>query len=134
MLKSFPPSWNVTHALCVEFCKVTKTQLQETLESLHSLGKLDVAGLLSALQKTIEFEQELQNQYGRNNPITYESGISDADRVRQKYGRSNSRHTIGKNLIMQIFAEECISQVALALIQMKGPRATARNHRSLFGA
>lgn len=76
---------------------MTKSQLQESLESLHSLGKLDVASLLSALQKTIEFENELQNQYGKIITISDDMMSSDADKVRQKYGRSNSKVMRGKD-------------------------------------
>ena len=49
--------------LCVKFCKVTRSQLQERLEADHSAGKLEISTLLQALQKTIEFEQDLQVFY-----------------------------------------------------------------------
>ncbi|KAL0340764.1 UNVERIFIED_CONTAM: Vacuolar protein sorting-associated protein 53 A [Sesamum radiatum] len=42
--KIFPPSWHVPYLLCIQFCKLTRTQLEETLSNLNE--KPDVGTLL----------------------------------------------------------------------------------------
>ncbi|CAK9191617.1 unnamed protein product [Sphagnum troendelagicum] len=58
----FPPSWRVAHTLCMQFCKVTRAQLMEILDTAQP--KPDVATLLQALQRTLEFEEELAERFG----------------------------------------------------------------------
>ncbi|KAL8235754.1 hypothetical protein R6Q59_016835 [Mikania micrantha] len=60
--KIFPPSWHVDYLLCIQFCKLTRTQLEDILENLKE--KPDVGTLLMALQRTIEFEEELADKFG----------------------------------------------------------------------
>ncbi|KAK6917988.1 Vps53, N-terminal [Dillenia turbinata] len=60
--KIFPSSWNVAYLLCIQFCKLTRTQLVEILDNLKE--KPDVGTLLLALQRTIEFEEELAEKFG----------------------------------------------------------------------
>ncbi|PWA91893.1 membrane trafficking VPS53 family protein [Artemisia annua] len=60
--KIFPTSWHVDYLLCIQFCKLTRTQLEDILENLKE--KPDVATLLTALQRTIEFEEELAEKFG----------------------------------------------------------------------
>ncbi|KAJ9693443.1 hypothetical protein PVL29_012286 [Vitis rotundifolia] len=60
--KIFPPSWHVAYLLCIQFCKMTRTQLVEILDNLKE--KPDVGTLLLALQRTLEFEEELAEKFG----------------------------------------------------------------------
>ncbi|KAK9275716.1 hypothetical protein L1049_022984 [Liquidambar formosana] len=60
--KIFPPSWHVAYLLCIQFCKLTRTQLVEILDNLKE--KPDVGTLLLALQRTLEFEEELAEKFG----------------------------------------------------------------------
>eukprot|EP00899_Mesostigma_viride_P016160 jgi/Mesvir1/24545/Mv21883-RA.1 len=58
----FPPAWHVPQVLCIELCKVTRAQIAETLDAQR--GNVDVATLLQALQRTLDFEQELVDRFG----------------------------------------------------------------------
>ncbi|GLT77993.1 hypothetical protein SLA2020_495440 [Shorea laevis] len=60
--KIFPPSWHVPYRLCIQFCKKTRKQLEEILDNLKE--KPDVGALLLALQRTLEFEDELAEKFG----------------------------------------------------------------------
>ncbi|KAJ7946495.1 vacuolar protein sorting-associated protein 53 A [Quillaja saponaria] len=60
--KIFPPSWHVPYRLCIQFCKKTRKQLEDILENLKE--KPDVGALLLALQRTLEFEDELAEKFG----------------------------------------------------------------------
>ncbi|KAI3495023.1 hypothetical protein L1887_37131 [Cichorium endivia] len=60
--KIFPTSWHVDYLLCIQFCKLTRSQLEDILENLKE--KPDVGTLLMALQRTIEFEEELAEKFG----------------------------------------------------------------------
>lgn len=73
--KIFPSSWHVPYLLCIQFCKLTRTQLVEILDNMKE--KPDVGTLLLALQRTLEFEEELAEKFGGNSH-TKESR-SDAD-------------------------------------------------------
>ncbi|KAI3965583.1 hypothetical protein MKX01_010540 [Papaver californicum] len=59
--KIFPSSWHVAYLLCIRFCKLTRTQLEDILDNLKE--KPDVGTLLLALQRTIEFEDELAEKF-----------------------------------------------------------------------
>ncbi|OVA04164.1 Vps53-like [Macleaya cordata] len=59
--KIFPPSWHVAYLLCIQFCKLTRTQLVDILDNLKE--KPDVGTLLLALQRTLEFEEELAEKF-----------------------------------------------------------------------
>lgn len=60
--KIFPPSWHVPYRLCIQFCKKTRKQLEDILDNMKE--KPDVATLLLALQRTLEFEDELAEKFG----------------------------------------------------------------------
>ncbi|CAA7399818.1 unnamed protein product [Spirodela intermedia] len=60
--KIFPPAWHIDYLLCIQFCKLTRAQLMEILDNLKE--KPDVSALLMALQRTIEFEEELAEKFG----------------------------------------------------------------------
>ncbi|XP_047337578.1 vacuolar protein sorting-associated protein 53 A [Impatiens glandulifera] len=60
--KIFPASWNVVYLLCIQFCKLTRTQLMDILVNLKE--KPDVGVLLLTLQRTLEFEEELAEKFG----------------------------------------------------------------------
>ncbi|KAM0937284.1 putative vacuolar protein sorting-associated protein [Dioscorea sansibarensis] len=78
--KIFPPAWHVDYLLCIQFCKLTRSQLVDILNNLKE--KPDVATLLSALQRTLEFEEELAKKFsgGTTNSRSREYG-NDVDDV-----------------------------------------------------
>ncbi|BBN20320.1 vacuolar protein sorting-associated protein 53 [Marchantia polymorpha subsp. ruderalis] len=82
----FPPSWRVSYLLCMQFCKVTRAQLMEILDTAQP--KPDVATLLQALQRTLEFEQELAERFGEgsNSAGTDEDSDDDAPEGSEKDG------------------------------------------------
>ncbi|GAB2282377.1 HIT domain protein [Dionaea muscipula] len=83
--KIFPPSWHVQYLLCIQFCKLTRTQLVEILDNLKE--KPDVATILTALQRTLEFEEELAEKFGGSTQS--KEMKSDADDMDN--GESNSQ-------------------------------------------
>uniref|UniRef100_A0A803QIK0 Vps53 N-terminal domain-containing protein n=1 Tax=Cannabis sativa TaxID=3483 RepID=A0A803QIK0_CANSA len=60
--KIFPLPWHVPYRLCIQFCKKTRKQLEEILNNMKE--KPDVGTLLLALQRTLEFEDELAEKFG----------------------------------------------------------------------
>ncbi|CAK9171345.1 unnamed protein product [Ilex paraguariensis] len=104
--KIFPPSWHVTYLLCIQFCKLTRSQLLEILENLKE--KPDVGTLLLALQRTLEFEEELAEKFG-GGTRDREMGtdIEDIDRgennsqtvldIRKKYEKRLAAHQGSRN-------------------------------------
>ncbi|KVH90310.1 Vps53-like, N-terminal [Cynara cardunculus var. scolymus] len=96
--KIFPTSWHVDYLLCIQFCKLTRTQLEDILENLKE--KPDVGTLLMALQRTIEFEEELAEKFGgsgssRNVTTDFEE-TDKADQtvldIRKKYEKKLAAH------------------------------------------
>ncbi|CAA2970798.1 vacuolar sorting-associated 53 A [Olea europaea subsp. europaea] len=99
--KIFPTSWHVPYLLCIQFCKLTRTQLVEILNNLKE--KPDVGILLLALQRTLEFEEELVEKFGggsQNRETENDTGelhegentnqiISD---IRKKYEKKLAAH------------------------------------------
>ncbi|PKA50631.1 hypothetical protein AXF42_Ash017970 [Apostasia shenzhenica] len=63
--KIFPTAWHVDYLLCIQFCKLTRTQLVDILNNLKE--KPDVGTLLMALQRTLEFEEELVDKFRGGN-------------------------------------------------------------------
>uniref|UniRef100_A0A2P2LZH3 Uncharacterized protein n=1 Tax=Rhizophora mucronata TaxID=61149 RepID=A0A2P2LZH3_RHIMU len=103
--KIFPPSWHVDYRLCIQFCKKTRKQLEGILVDLKE--KPDVATLLLALQRTLEFEDEMAEKFGagtRSREIGNEieeigrenSGQSVSD-IRKKYERKLAAHQKNEN-------------------------------------
>ncbi|KAF5747437.1 hypothetical protein HS088_TW05G00158 [Tripterygium wilfordii] len=99
--KIFPPSWHVPYGLCIQFCKKTRKQLEGILDNPQE--KLDVGKLLLALQRTLEFEDELAEKFGggtQNREVVNEieeigrgEGDSrDASDIRKKYERKLAAH------------------------------------------
>ncbi|XP_056164208.1 vacuolar protein sorting-associated protein 53 A isoform X2 [Syzygium oleosum] len=98
--KIFPPSWHVPYRLCILFCKKTRKQLEEILVSLKE--KPDVGTLLLALQRTLEFEDELVEKFGggaRSKEIISEDDIDKGENnsqivsdIRKKYERKLAAH------------------------------------------
>ncbi|KAJ4800777.1 Membrane trafficking VPS53 family protein [Rhynchospora pubera] len=60
--KIFPQIWHVDYLLCIQFCKITRAQLVDILNNLKE--KPEVGTLLLALQRTLEFEEELASKFG----------------------------------------------------------------------
>ncbi|KAM1016244.1 hypothetical protein ACFX13_046688 [Malus domestica] len=60
--KIFPTSWHVPYRLCIQFCKKTRKQLEDIHNNQKE--KPDVGTLLLALQRTLEFEDELAEKFG----------------------------------------------------------------------
>ncbi|KAG6391062.1 hypothetical protein SASPL_148810 [Salvia splendens] len=98
--KLFPSSWHVPYLLCIQFCKLTRTQLVDILNNLKE--KPDVGTLLLALQRTLEFEEELAEKFGggsRNKESgsdtgedTTESSSQTISDIRKKYEKKLAAH------------------------------------------
>ncbi|KAG8078798.1 hypothetical protein GUJ93_ZPchr0007g5926 [Zizania palustris] len=75
--KIFPPSWHVDYLLCIQFCKITRTQLIDILNNLKE--KPDVATLLLALQRTLEFEEELAEKFSGGTTTSRNKNLASDD-------------------------------------------------------
>ncbi|XP_073159047.1 vacuolar protein sorting-associated protein 53 A [Henckelia pumila] len=82
--KLFPSSWHVPYLLCIQFCKLTRTQIVEIFNNLKE--KPEVGAILVALQRTLEFEEELAEKFGGGS----RSRESESDNVEDK-GESNNQ-------------------------------------------
>jgi len=94
-LDVFPKAWQVSHTMCLTFCKITKAHLSETLDAQRE--DPDVANLLKALHCTLDFEKELNGIFGEGDPSVLYVGeddagdadegeeLSEAQQVRRKY-------------------------------------------------
>ncbi|KAK7331211.1 hypothetical protein VNO77_25429 [Canavalia gladiata] len=102
--KIFPSSWHVSYRLCILFCKKTRKQLEDILANLKE--KPDVGTLLLALQRTLEFEDELAEKFGggtQNREIGNEieeigrgtNSGSNASDIRKKYEKKLAAHQGG---------------------------------------
>ncbi|RDX83535.1 Vacuolar protein sorting-associated protein 53 A, partial [Mucuna pruriens] len=102
--KIFPSSWHVSYRLCILFCKKTRRQLEDILANLKE--KPDVGALLLALQRTLEFEDELAEKFGggtQNREIGNEieeigrgtNSSSNALDIRKKYEKKLAAHQGG---------------------------------------
>mmetsp|Transcript_7164 Transcript_7164/g.11810 ORF Transcript_7164/g.11810 Transcript_7164/m.11810 type:complete len:972 (-) Transcript_7164:1024-3939(-) len=60
--KIFPMSWNMSRALCLEFCSITRKHLIVVLDEMRNT--VDVSLLIRVLQRTIDFEHELAQKFG----------------------------------------------------------------------
>ncbi|KAI8556088.1 hypothetical protein RHMOL_Rhmol05G0224700 [Rhododendron molle] len=113
--KIFPPSWHVPYLLCIQFCKLTRTQIVEILDNLKE--KPDVGTLLLALQRTLEFEEELADKFGagtrskeagndfEDTGETNNQAISD---IRKKYEKKLAAHQ-GSFQLIKLAAENYLS-------------------------
>eukprot|EP00898_Chlorokybus_atmophyticus_P008215 jgi/Chlat1/8395/Chrsp80S07907 len=63
----FPANWRMQQLLCMEFCKITRAQMMESLDAQK--GNIDVAALLQALQRTLDFEAELAQRFGSKDTV-----------------------------------------------------------------
>ncbi|CAI0380712.1 unnamed protein product [Linum tenue] len=97
--KIFPLSWHVPYRLCIQFCKKTRKQLEGILENLKD--KPDVGALLLALQRTLEFEDELAEKFGGGSQKEFGNEIEEIGRenhnqsvsdIRKKYERKLAVH------------------------------------------
>ncbi|KAI8601751.1 Vps53-like protein, partial [Dissophora ornata] len=57
----FPPAWDVSRVLCMQFCQITRTDLTDILAKTAST--VEVPLLLQVLQLTLEFETQLENRF-----------------------------------------------------------------------
>ncbi|KAL8109968.1 vacuolar protein sorting-associated protein 53 A [Apium graveolens] len=99
--KIFPPSWHVEYLLCIQFCKLTRAQLEDILSNMKE--KPDVGNLLLALQRTKEFEDELADKFGggsQSKDIGSDNGETDSGEnttqtvldIRKKYEKKLASH------------------------------------------
>lgn len=99
--KIFPSSWHVPYLLCIQFCKLTRTQLVEILDNMKE--KPDVGTLLMALQRTLEFEEELAEKFGGSSqtketrsdagdPDKGENTSQSVSDIRKKYEKKLAAH------------------------------------------
>jgi hypothetical protein len=73
----FPKSWGVPAVLSRDFCLLTKDHLRGLLKNSQ---KLDINALVTALQKSIAFEQELQVRFGNVDDSVKAGGNEGAER------------------------------------------------------
>lgn len=57
----FPPEWNVSERITVEFCRITKNQLSSIM--LKRKNEIDVKLLLYAIQRTVNLENLLAKRF-----------------------------------------------------------------------
>ncbi|ERM99232.1 vacuolar protein sorting-associated protein 53 A isoform X1 [Amborella trichopoda] len=88
--KIFPNSWHVPYLLCIQFCKVTRTQLVEILDNLKE--KPEVGILLMALQRTLEFEEELAEKFSGGTGSQKREGGSNSEEIDVDKSESNSQN------------------------------------------
>ncbi|XVE57516.1 hypothetical protein DITRI_Ditri04bG0096900 [Diplodiscus trichospermus] len=103
--KIFPTSWLVPYRLCIQFCKKTRKQLEGILDNLKE--KPDVATLLMALQRTLEFEDELAEKFGGGTQsreigneiedIGRQNNSQSASDIRKKYEKKLAAHQGSEN-------------------------------------
>ncbi|XP_022718168.1 vacuolar protein sorting-associated protein 53 A-like isoform X3 [Durio zibethinus] len=103
--KIFPTSWLVPYRLCIQFCKKTRKQLEGILGNLKE--KPDVATLLMALQRTLEFEDELAEKFGGGTQsrevgneieeIGRQHNSQSASDIRKKYEKKLAAHQDTEN-------------------------------------
>ncbi|XP_022757878.1 LOW QUALITY PROTEIN: vacuolar protein sorting-associated protein 53 A-like [Durio zibethinus] len=102
--KIFPTSWLVPYRLCIQFCKKTRKQLEGILDNLKE--KPDVATLLMALQRTLEFEDELAEKFGGGTQSEIGNDIEEIGRqnngqnasdIRKKYEKKLAAHQGSEN-------------------------------------
>lgn len=75
----FPPEWNVSERITVEFCNITKTELSRIMVKRKS--EIDVKLLLFAIQKTVALENLLAKRF---------SGVTLNEEINQILTASNS--------------------------------------------
>ncbi|XP_050237376.1 vacuolar protein sorting-associated protein 53 A isoform X1 [Mercurialis annua] len=95
--KIFPSTWHVPYRLCIQFCKKTRKQLEVILDSLKEKPDVGTLLLVRALQRTLEFEDELAEKFGggsTNRGISNEieeigrdSNSQNVSDIRKKYER-----------------------------------------------
>ncbi|OMP08173.1 hypothetical protein COLO4_06714 [Corchorus olitorius] len=103
--KIFPASWLVPYRLCIQFCKKTRKQLEGILDNIKE--KPDVATLLLALQRTLEFEDELAEKFGGSTQsreigndieeIGRQNNTQTASDIRKKYEKKLAAHQGSEN-------------------------------------
>ncbi|CAG0892895.1 unnamed protein product [Darwinula stevensoni] len=57
----FPPDWEVSERIGVEFCEITRTQLSRSMQARQH--EIEVKLLLYAIQKTVDFEVLLSRRF-----------------------------------------------------------------------
>ncbi|CAN1856427.1 Vacuolar protein sorting-associated protein 53 A [Linum perenne] len=103
--KIFPLSWHVPYRLCIQFCKKTRKQLEGILENLKD--KPDVGALLLALQRTLEFEDELAEKFGGGSQKEIGNEIEEIGR------ENNSQNFNFRGIISSCFEPHLTSYVEL---------------------
>ncbi|XP_044498652.1 vacuolar protein sorting-associated protein 53 A-like isoform X1 [Mangifera indica] len=101
--KIFPPSWHVPYRLCIQFCKKTRKQLEDILENLKE--KPDVGTLLLALQRTLEFEDELAVKFGGSSSSSREVG-NDIEEIGRAESNSQKAADIRKKYEKRLAAHQ----------------------------
>ncbi|KAJ8484465.1 hypothetical protein OPV22_016950 [Ensete ventricosum] len=107
--KIFPSAWHVDYLLCIQFCKLTRAQIMDILNNLKE--KPDVATLLLALQRTLEFEEEMAEKFSGGTASTRDKELrNDVEETHE--GESNKqivldiRKRYEKKLAMQHGGDE----------------------------
>ncbi|XP_028778013.1 vacuolar protein sorting-associated protein 53 A-like, partial [Neltuma alba] len=120
--KIFPSSWHVSYRLCILFCKKTRYDIFDILSNLKE--KPDVGTLLLALQRTLEFEDELAEKFGagtQSREIGNEieeigrggNSSSSASDIRKKYERKLAAHQGSGNEVGILDVEDANKDLAV---------------------
>jgi len=114
----FPNAWGVTRRLCVTFCKITRAQVAEALDS--EKDSLEVASLLQALHRSKDFESELADLFGGQVEIlsledpaeSLEEDPGSAAAVKRKYERARRERELAEQGTTARDADEALTAAA----------------------
>lgn len=119
--KIFPPAWRVPYLVCMQFCKITRAQLMEILDGARD--KPEVATLLQALQRTLEFEDDLAERFGAAKERAGDGDASDlSSSLQEQPGAASSQEPNGTD--GQV-AREALAAAAASRFSFKGTISSA---------
>ena len=90
----FPPDWDVSERIAVEFCDITRKEIEKLM--FKRKHELDTKLLLFAIQKTVNFESLLSRRF---TGVTLEQHKQDLIDKREKDNKVNGDLRIYLTLI-----------------------------------
>ncbi|VAH82550.1 unnamed protein product [Triticum turgidum subsp. durum] len=115
--KIFPPSWHVDYLLCIQFCKITRTQLVDILNNLKE--KPDVATLLLALQRTLEFEEELAEKFSGGTTTARNKELESDDEAEQDKEKQKDLSVPGAGFNFHGIISSCFEPYMAVYIELE---------------
>ncbi|VAH66728.1 unnamed protein product [Triticum turgidum subsp. durum] len=115
--KIFPPSWHVDYLLCIQFCKITRTQLVDILNNLKE--KPDVATLLLALQRTLEFEEELAEKFSGGTTTARNRELESDDEAEQDKEKQKDLSVPGAGFNFHGIISSCFEPYMAVYIELE---------------